>query len=330
VFSREARRFIEDAAAARTPFFTYIAPHAPHDPAIPAPRHQEVFAGAKAPRVRSFNEADMSDKPSWIHDLPMLSRDQIAEINALHRNRLRALQAVDDMVGALIETLRNTYIFFASDNGFHKGEHRLGAGKGTPYEESIRLPLRVRGPGVAADRVEERLAVNTDLAPTFAELAQVEVVPACVDGRSVMPLLRGDPSPPSRQAVLVEMTRNDPPGSDEVTSATAIDWDVPTTGEFWVLREAERVYVEYANGERELYDLRADPYQVDNLAADPARRRDRRLARQTGGATDLRRSGLPHGGGRLTGRVTIDDRHPPNSRPPPPDPPAVTTIGRTG
>ena len=87
--------------------------------------------------------------------------------------------------------LDNTYIVFASDNGFHLGQHRMPAGKQTPYETDIHVPLLVRGPGRARRRARHPLAGNTDLAPTFEAMAGARA-PSFTDGRSLLPLLRGD------------------------------------------------------------------------------------------------------------------------------------------
>jgi len=255
VLTLKATDFVRRSAADNRPFFAYIAPFVPHRPTIPAPRHAEAFADARAPRPPSFDEADITDKPMGIRSRPRLTDDQIAQIDELYRQRLRTLLAVDEMVASLIDTLRetgtleNTYVIFTSDNGHFLGEHRLPEGKGTPYEEAIRVPFVVRGPGVAAGRVEDRLTLNIDLAPTLAELAGVDV-PDFVDGRSLAPLLRGERPNGWRRSFLVE-------GQDL---------------RFRGLRTDDLLYVEYRHGERELYDLRSDPYQLENLAAasDPA------------------------------------------------------------
>ena len=99
--------------------------------------------------------------------------------------------------------LDNTYIVFTSDNGYHLGEHGIPLGKQSPYDESLRVPLIVRGPGVPAGAVVDAMALNIDLAPTFAELAGAS--PAdFVDGRSLVPLLDGDPPAEWRHGFLVE------------------------------------------------------------------------------------------------------------------------------
>ena len=115
--------------------------------------------------------------------------------------------AVDEMVASLVQELEaagdleNTYIFFTSDNGWFNGEHRVPSGKNRPYEESARMPLFVRGKGLAAGAKLGDLALNTDLAPTFAELAGASF-PA--DGRSLVPLLGGEEDPSWRTAILLE------------------------------------------------------------------------------------------------------------------------------
>ena len=200
VLTQKAADFIRRTVPTGQPFFMYIAPYAPHQPATPAPQHEDAFFGVEAPRTPSFNEQDVSDKPIWVRNTPLRIPAQLAQIDALYRERLQSMLAVEDLVQRLIETLRalsqlgNTYIVFTSDNGFHLGQHRLPAGKNSAYEEDIRVPLIVRGPGVPGGTVVENLAVNIDLAPTFAELGGT-AAPEFVDGRSLISLLR--PEPPS-------------------------------------------------------------------------------------------------------------------------------------
>ena len=262
VLTEKAADFVLRTVTTGQPFFMYIAPYAPHKPATPAPRHEEAFFGVEAPRTPSFNEQDVSDKPIWVRHTRLRTQAQIAELDALYRKRLQSMLAVEDLVQRLIETLRavrqlsNTYIVFTSDNGFHLGQHRLRAGKGSAYEEDIRVPLIVRGPRVPAGRMIEHLAVNIDLAPTFAELGGAET-PGFVDGRSLVPLLRRNPASAEswRQGFLLEA---------HVTTGNRVFQGVRANG---------LSYVEYLNtGERELYDLTIDPDQLQSVhdTIDPA------------------------------------------------------------
>ena len=268
VIGRKATEFIEGSASAGAPFFLYLPVYAPHQPATPAPRHADAFPGVTAPRPPSFNEADVSVKPEWVRDRPTLNDPQQRRIDELYRKRLQSMLAVEDLMASLVGTLQstgqldNTFLFFSSDNGFHLGEHRLPPGKQTAYEEDIRVPLIVRGPGVPAGRTLEQLAGNIDLAPTFAELAGA-TVPEFVDGRSLVRLL-GESPPASdewRQVFLLEHGDTSPPGAAPRTRAR------PMIPAYRAMHTRDSVYMEYATGERELYDLRADPYELQNLQA---------------------------------------------------------------
>ncbi|WP_433225127.1 sulfatase family protein [Microtetraspora malaysiensis] len=255
VLSHKADEFV--SSSGDQPFFLYLAPVAPHQPANYAPRHADAFQDEVAPRTPSFDEQDMSAEPLWLREKPPLTPKAVRRIDELHRDRLRAMLGVDDMVGSLVSTLEqsgqlaNTYIFFTSDNGFHLGQHRLHPGKTTPFEEDIRIPMVVRGPGITPGSTIDRLCSTVDLAPTFAELGGA-TPPSFAEGRSLVPILRGE-DVPWRDAVLVEFFQ--PPYAP---------YAAPT---YSVLRTERYSYVEYGTGERQLYDLATDPYELRNVAA---------------------------------------------------------------
>lgn len=278
VISAQTTSFIRRAVAQNPnqPFFAYVAPYAPHSPATPAPRHESLFKGMGAPRTSAFNESDVSDKPTWVKTTPRLDAAQIDDIDKLYRKRRQSLVAVDEMVQAIINTLQstgqlaNTYVFFASDNGFHQGQHRLESGKNTAFEEDLLVPLMVRGPGVPAGRFVEHYTVNVDYASTFAEIAGL-APPSFVDGRSLMPFLRGQTPSSWRQAVLLEHKQGNGGGQRDAGS-TWEPSDVigqgnaqPGIDGFLGLRLADgTTYIEYDTGERELYNNRSDPAQLRN------------------------------------------------------------------
>ena len=146
---------------------------------------------------------------------------------------------------------------FTSDNGYHLGQHRAFDGKFEVYEEDIRVPLIIRGPGVQAGATVEQMAVNIDLAPTMARWGQA-TPDRVMDGQSLTPFLgQGAETQNWRKDFLVELYRHLPPAQNgDVIKA---------------LRTEHEVYVEYRSGPRELYDLRTDPYQLQNVyaTADP-------------------------------------------------------------
>lgn len=288
VLSEKVKAFIKDTVKyfPRQPFFIYLAPYIPHGPATPPVRYEESFPDARIPRTASFNEKDVSDKPDWVERRPKLTAEQIADMDAAYRRRLQSMQAVEDMVKSLIDTLQaqgrldNTYIFFTSDNGFHMGQHRLPMGKNTAFEEDIHVPLVVRGPGVPAGRTVKAMTGNVDFAPTFAAIARLPA-PPYVDGRSLMPFLNGTPPKRWRRVFLLQRKQEntataaarkvlEPPDPQEIHAQAASGEVAPN---FEGLRTAEGLtYVEYETGERELYDLRTDPEQLTNAhaGADPA------------------------------------------------------------
>jgi arylsulfatase A-like enzyme len=262
VFADEASDFIRRSSVNPDPFFVMVGTRAPHrtrggsDPIGPEvpDRYLNSFADAPLPRPLNFDEADVSDKPRWVKSFPRLTQAQIDEEQTLYRQRLRSMLPVEDLLRQVIATLEETgelnytYIFFTSDNGFHQGQHRLAPGdKKTPYEEDIGVPLIVRGPGVPADAVRQELVINNDFAPTIADLAGAST-PAFVDGSSFAPLLSTSPPSPWRRAFLEE-------GWLPATIA------VPTHKGVHTL---DHMFVEYDTGERELYDLRLDPYQLQS------------------------------------------------------------------
>lgn len=242
-----ATAFIENHES--RPLFMVAAPLSPHRPTRVASRYEGVPVRLPS-KPPSFNEADVSDKPGWAQRAP-LSPSAVAAIEEENKERVRSLKAVDDLVSKVVSALSatgelgNTYIVFTSDNGWLGGEHKLGE-KGAPYEESIRAPLVVRGPGVPQGRIRSRLVANIDLAPTIAEWAGVSV-PAFVDGRSLAPIFSVSQAATWRDALLMEFHGNE------------------STPGYNAIRTTTHLYVEYADGSRELYDLEADPYQLTNV-----------------------------------------------------------------
>jgi arylsulfatase A-like enzyme len=272
VMARKANAFIHQASEKGRPFFLYLAPFAPHQPATPAQRHRNLFPNAKAPRTASFNEKDVGTKPGYIKALPLLDGKQIDSMDHLYRKRVQSLQSVDDLIEGLIRTLNetdqlhHTFIVFTSDNGFHFGQHRLLIGKQTPYEEDIHVPLVIRGPGVPARHAVPHLTVETDLAPTFAGWASV-IPPGFVDGRSLEPLLNKHLPPLSewRQGVLIEHAPGPEPFMSRFEEMLFQVNGKSKLTAYKAVRSNRYLYVQYTSGERELYDLRNDPDELHNL-----------------------------------------------------------------
>ncbi|MFA1550860.1 sulfatase [Actinomadura chokoriensis] len=258
--------FVNRSADAGQPFMLEMSTFSPHAPATPAPEDAHKFGRVRAPRTPGFNEPDISDKPGWLRKYPRLRPRQIAKVDQAFRERVRAVQSIDRMIGALQAAVNakgrgaDTYFVFNSDNGYHLGQHRLVEGKLTAYDTDIRVPLVVAGPGVPAGKTEPRFAQNTDICPTIEELAGLKPADSA-DGRSLEPLLHGRPVSSWRTTAFIEHLgpnyRHDDPDLP-----TKYGGNPPT---YYAVRTANELYVEYENGDREYYDLARDPWELGNL-----------------------------------------------------------------
>ncbi len=271
VLGKIGLRFI---ASAQSPFFLEFCPIAPHAPAIPAPQDLDRFKHFPLPHGPNFNEADVSDKP-WSGIPQFQSLPNQGVMQAYWDRALASLQQVDRSVGQFVNALRadgqlsNTVFIFTTDNGLLLGEHRMGIVKIWPYEESIRVPLVIAGADVTnPGRRNGDFALNIDLAPTIAQLAGVRPgLPQ--DGRSLVPLL-DDQHPRWRKSFVVEYLGPGGTGSDYVAPFEGIRTLRYLYVQYGLLHLSPRgPPAPYPNGSEELYDLKTDPYELNNLAALP-------------------------------------------------------------
>lgn len=290
VIRRKSIDFINQSNKANSPFFLLVSTYAPHGPSDPAPRHADMFPDIQYPQAPSFGEQDVSDKPEAIRILAE-SGDvfDTNDANVLFRKRVQSVQAVDELVADVMQTLEqngqleNTYVIFTSDNGFHMGEHGLPSGKGTVYEEDIHVPFFVRGPGIAAGSQVNQMIANIDLAPTFADIAHASPH-GLIDGRSFLSLLTPQQNSPIawRNALLIEKGYPEETSALQLISyksdeAPPVQVEYPDSiyddylrkvggGTYQGIRTGTFTYVEYENGEMEYYDLINDPYELNNIA----------------------------------------------------------------
>lgn len=259
----QAERFIRESK--NEPFFIIANFYNPHQPHSAAKRHNDMFRDDEKfmSRLRAkpnFNEKDVSDKPGWVQALPPLNGEDIEYNVGVYQRSSRSLLSVDEAVLQVLDTLDdvgqrdNTVVIYMTDNGLTLGEHRLTSQKNCGYEECIRSPFIISYPGlIEAPREDDRLVLNIDLAPTIAQLAGVDI-PGGVDGISLVPLLDGSATE-WRESALIEHWR----------LTEGFGSIIP---DFFGVRTAKWKYIEYDTGEKELYDLENDPYELDNLAGD--------------------------------------------------------------
>jgi arylsulfatase A-like enzyme len=254
VFTAKALEFLRTVPAGQ-PFFLWLAPTAPHPPWVSAERHVGRYADLVVPTTPAVGEADVSDKPAWVRGLPEVDAEGLADFRSKRRSSYETLLALDEGIASILQELRTsgeldeTVIIFVSDNGFAFGEHRWNR-KTCPYEVCMRVPFLIRIPGVVA-RAETAIVSGVDLAPTIAELAGVEPTTP-FDGVSLVPLLRAQDRSGLSGAVFAEWV-----GDDRIPG-------------WWEVRTSRFAYVELATGERELYALRRDPYELVNVVHEPA------------------------------------------------------------
>jgi arylsulfatase A-like enzyme len=231
-FAARANEWLETVPE---PFLAVWSPMAPHGPFVPPQRHRGRFDDVKFDWPPSFSANEQ-------------------EVAQLTRTRLEMMLGLEDGLRAMLATLQKrglldrTYVFFTSDHGLFMGEHGFPAGKGESYDETTRVPLFVRGPGVPVGR-SDALIASTDLAPTFAAIGGA-AVPANVDGRSILPLLQGGTIAQPRQRMLLEW------------------FDQDSTSPWLAVREANDKYVRTKDGTCLHFDMRSDPYEMSPKPCD--------------------------------------------------------------
>lgn len=256
--------------------FSFYGPHRP-EPASPIERTNDRLKARISrisyPRTPDFNERDVSDKPSWVRSYPRLDRRDRAVIDGKFRRQVMSVASIDRHVRVVVRALRrtgqldNTYLVFTSDHGLHMGSHRLPIGKNTAYRDDVNVPFAISGPGIPAGRVVREPVSVVDVAPTFADMAGIPLswVP---DGESALPLAQGR-QVPWRDWLFIQRgkqfqeesdSHDEPMARSELRAESLKPGYRGVVGRRWA-------YVDYANGEEELYDLQADPYQLANLMA---------------------------------------------------------------
>jgi len=273
LLNRWAEEFVEKEH--RKPFLLYLSHKAVHKPFLPAERHKDLYSGEQYIRPKSADD-DLHGKPLLTREVPPVDIKRIPGATVepaeprygrgnsqqdVYLDHLRCLASVDDGVGMLLSALErtgqldNTLIIFTSDNGLLLGEHGLFMTKRVPYEESLRIPLIMRFPRLLEPGSErDQMVLNIDIAPTLYDLAGA-VAPIRIHGKSLLPVLR------NRDAEL----RND------FLAEYFLEQVAPRYTDWQAVRSDRWKYVHYPDleGMDELYNLKDDPYEMNNLIRSP-------------------------------------------------------------
>jgi arylsulfatase A-like enzyme len=282
VLTNKATKFIGKRAEGDAPFFLsvgYLAPH--HESGKtqrrtgklvrPAPRDRGRYAHMPLPKPPSYNE-DVSDKPRWVgRNRAINSRREAAIITRMHE-RWASLPAVDRGVEAIIKKLRdtgeldNTYVIFTSDHGYMQGEHRIPQGKMVPYDPSTQVPLLIRGPGIPRGQTTQALVGDVDLAATIMDATPARPSRP-LDGRSILPFARNvrlRSFRPFLHTTAGQGAKGHTNTRDGNTRGTQ-----PRVPAWSAVRTTRWLYVEYRSGQREMYNLKRDHWQNNNVINDP-------------------------------------------------------------
>ena len=222
------------------PIVVWYSSTIPHGPLTVDPMYAGSMGELTVPQVGSFNEEDISDKVGEASLLPLLTEIDIENINRRFTLRVEMMRSVVDGINQLIDSLSNRplYVIFISDNGYLQGQHRFRRGKGQPYEESVRVPMFIIGPGVQSNTFSPAMVYAADIAPTVGELCGASSVPE-TDAKSLVPLF-DNPNLQWRNRVLLEH-----------------GWNA-------ILTPARKL-IHFNNGQSELYRFATDPAEMTNV-----------------------------------------------------------------
>jgi N-acetylglucosamine-6-sulfatase len=252
----QALNFIQSAAE---PWFLYLTPTAPHWPYSPRVDNTRKWNRVQWP---ISDETNISTKPSWIQSKSALTTAIIEESRGVARGQLKEQIPLDEMIAALVAELESsgqladTTIVFHSDNGIHYGEHRYTgvSTKNTPYEESIHVPLVIRGPAITVG-TSTIPTTGQDISKTFAEIAGATPSYA-LDGVDIRDIIN-NPSSYTSRGIPHELDDSTDEGSHP-----------PGIGITTSTRKLYRFYTSTSTDKYEMYELDNDPNEQTNVAYD--------------------------------------------------------------
>ena len=251
VLKTEATAWLSSVPAT-TPAFAWIAVFGPHLGMNflpePAPRHVGLYATLAPYRPASFNEADISDKPSWLQQFPVFDAETTGYVDEFRRKQYEAIQSIDELVAAVIATQKargrygQTLLMLIGDNALAWGEHRRVVVKGTAFEHDILVPCVVRVAGLTP-RVETALLSEVDLLPSILGGLGYPIPPG-LDGQDFSTQLQA--TGPGRTSAPLEGFQG-------------------AAGMYVGTRTATTTDVTYGTGEHEHYTLTTDPDELVSM-----------------------------------------------------------------
>jgi choline-sulfatase len=255
-----ALSFLKEREADGKPWMLHVGLLMPHWPFTLPQKYYDLYKDVEVPMPFDANFPNPNLHPSLQHFQKWDGLDVPPAEGAL-KDAIRAyygmVTCVDDQVGELIAELKragmyeNTYIIFTSDHGDNLGEHGLIGNKHTPLEGSVAVPLIITGPGVKSGVAVDTPVAHVDLYPTILDMAGVNFSDPDLPGQSLMPVLQGTAAPADRTVFS--------------------EWHgVGFPGAWYMLANQQYKYIYYERARPSLFDLQADPHELNDLALDPA------------------------------------------------------------
>ena len=277
ILTDHALEWLKTGRDTRRPFFLYLSHKAVHYPFEPAKRHAGRYAQGriKRPDTMANTEDNYQTQPHWvrerrysIHGVDHMEtgpydNDPVPSFDDLYHQYCETLHGLDENLGRVLSHLdesglsRSTLVVYLGDNGFALGEHGF-YDKRDAFEESIRIPMLAYAPGLIAPGTRvTQMVQNIDIAPTLLAAAGVPIPKSArMDGRSFLPLVRGD---------LI-------PWRDHILYEYHWEWNFPATPTLLAIRTDRYKYIYYYGvwDYDGFYDLQTDPHERHNLIAVPA------------------------------------------------------------
>jgi arylsulfatase A-like enzyme len=291
LLTEHAIAYMKEQSKTGKPFFVYLSHKAVHESFLPAKRHKGYYAGNKIALPESFYSPYYGIKqlpsidtktrkpahgtkyygedmfPDWVknqreseHGVDYTYPDPSRSWTDGLIDYCETLMSVDESIGSILNYLEeagiddNTLVIYMGDNGFAWGEHGL-VDKRQFYEESVRIPMLIRCPGLfKGGQILEKMVQNVDIAPTILACAGLEKAENMV-GNSFIPLLQG----------------KDIPWRDRIFYEYYWEHNYPMTPTMHGVRTERYKYIRYYGiwDTNEFYDLQEDPYETHNLIGAP-------------------------------------------------------------
>ncbi|WP_052034904.1 sulfatase family protein [Rhodopirellula europaea] len=274
LLTRKAIEFLEQQTDRDKPFFLYLSHKAVHDPFTPEPKYKDSLKDQpyEFPASSELLKDNLKNRPRWLLDQRnswhgmdfALHTGQSVE--GFYKRYCEALRSVDDSIGAVVQQLKmmgiyeETLVIYMGDNGFMFGEHGL-FDKRVAYETSSRVPMLMQCPAIIkGGTVVEEVVANIDIAPTVMQAMGLKKPPH-MDGQSFLPLAQ---LPPAQRETI--------PWRDYFLYVYYWEQNYPQTPTHFCLRGDQYKYTTYYGlwDTDELFDIKADPKEQNNLIYDPA------------------------------------------------------------